>query len=176
MRRGGVSRPRTCGKAGHGGFLKGGAPRLSQLRDPLLPPQRPTRRRRREPRTGPVSGALLPPFPSSGPGGRGAGGSAAAGASRLARTWGRGFPSRCAVGGALTPRLQGELREVILSARRLARGGRPRAFLLPFKVRRGGNGAGFYLLPLVAVPASTRLLQPGGGAVARGRRHEWVPG
>lgn len=132
-------------------------------RDPLLVPHR-RAARRGEPC--PVSGALLPHLPSAGPGGRGVRGSAAAGASPLAPTWVRGVP-RPLVGtrrdapvcgwGALTPGLRERLRRVIFRAKRLGRGGRPRAFLLPFKVRRRGDGAGFSRLTL----ACARPLQPG---------------
>lgn len=58
-REGGVGRPRTCGKARHGGFL------LSPLGAPPLSPylQRSPSRRREQPCPGPVSDALPPPFP-----------------------------------------------------------------------------------------------------------------
>lgn len=106
--RGGVSRPRTCGKAGHGGFLRGGAPRLSPLRE--------TRRclRTSAQHDPPPPGAVPGPrkcHPSpaspSGPGGQGVGGSAAAGASRLARTWGSPSPPRPSQARGRGVRLEG---------------------------------------------------------------------
>lgn len=75
-----MRRPRTCGKAGHGWGLSAGRsePALAAERAPPLSPhlQRSPARRRQEPRPGPVSGALRPPYPARGrpAAGRGAAG------------------------------------------------------------------------------------------------------
>lgn len=179
--------PHVCGKAGHGGFLRGGAPRLSPLRG--------TRRCLRtsaQPDPPPPPGAVPGPrkwrpslaFPFLGTGW--------ARARGKRRCWGRspgsdagarrsppepGERPGCAVGGALRPRLRGGLRGVTLRARRLARGGRPRASLLPFKVRRGGIGADPRRRPRQRAAAAAGSGGGGGrGPGTRGQRHEWVPG
>lgn len=165
--------PHVCGKAGHGGFLRGGAPRLSPLRG--------TRRCLRtsaQPDPPPPPGAVPGPrkwrpslaFPFLGTGW--------ARARGKRRCWGRspgsdagarrsppepGERPGCAVGGALRPRLRGGLRRVTLRARRLARGGRPRASLLPFKVRRGGIGADPRRRPRQRAAAAAGSGSGGGG-------------
>lgn len=183
----GFARSAGVGREGRPGALpeQSSAPAFAAGRDPPLVPHRAARRG--EPC--PVSGALLPRFPSAGPAGRGLRGSAAAGVSHMAPTWGRGAPrplirarrvAPVCGWGALTPRLREGLRRVIFRARRLGRGGRPSAFLLPFKVRRGGDAAGFSPLTLVAVPPALGCRGQGGSGgdwrglapADRGRRGE----